>query len=97
MFDNLLKGPQDQQTLRMLKEYLQNPGADLVICDEGHKLKNNETISYSKKKEIYTKRRILLTGTPIQNDLTELFHVASFVNPDLLGNEAVYKTRLISQ
>lgn len=50
-------------------DYLFN--ADLLICDEGHVLKNRETKLYEAVKMFKTTKRILLTGTPIQNNLQE--------------------------
>ncbi|PRW57845.1 DNA repair and recombination RAD54B [Chlorella sorokiniana] len=60
---------------------------DLLTCDEGHRLKSaagNKTIS--SLLALNCPRRILLTGTPIQNDLTEFFAMVNFVNPDSLGS-----------
>lgn len=46
-------------------------GPDLVICDEGHTLKNeNAKLSITLKK-VKTSRKIMLTGTPLQNNLIE--------------------------
>jgi len=58
----------------------------LLICDEGHRLKQaggNQTIRALAG--CPTMRRVLLTGTPVQNDLGEFYAMASFVNPAVLG------------
>lgn len=44
---------------------------DLVVCDEGHYLKNDKGVIYETINSVTTRRRILLTGTPIQNQLNE--------------------------
>lgn len=56
---------------KKVDEYLLNPGADLVICDEGHQIKNKKSAISGAVSQIKTKRRIVLTGTPIQNNLKE--------------------------
>ena len=64
---------------------------DLVICDEGHRLKSQGNKSAKAIKSLKTPRRILLTGTPIQNDLGEFFTMVDFVNPGLLETYSTFK------
>lgn len=64
---------------------------DLIICDEGHRLKNNNTNTSIALNQIYCKRRVLLTGTPIQNELAEFFALINFVNPGILGSYLMFK------
>jgi DNA repair and recombination protein RAD54B len=40
---------------------------------------------------IPTKKRIVLTGTPIQNDLTEFYALIEFCNPGILGSQATFR------
>lgn len=64
---------------------------DLLICDEAHRLKNTEIKKSSTVMSIDTRRRIALTGTPIQNDLSEFFAIVEFVNPGVLGTPAIFR------
>jgi DNA repair and recombination protein RAD54B len=60
-------------------------GIDIVIADEGHRLKTVQNKSAQAIQSLNTPRRIILSGTPIQNDLSEFFSMVNFVNDGLLG------------
>lgn len=72
-----------------------NPGPDVVILDEGHYIKNSNTILLKSLTQIKTKRRIILSGTPIQNNLAEYFTLVNFVKPHILGNFKEFNTKFI--
>lgn len=60
--------------------------ADILVIDEAHgMLKNRKTRSFEVLARVETKRRILLTGSPFQNNLTEYFHMVQYVRPGVLG------------
>ena len=46
---------------------------DLVVCDEGHRLKNAAIKTSVAVNDLPTMRRLILSGTPIQNDLDEFY------------------------
>lgn len=73
----------------------------LMVCDEGHRLKSacgNKTIEALRK--LPCRRRVILSGTPVQNDLEEFFAVCDFVNPGCLNSlssfRAVFANPIIS-
>lgn len=59
---------------------------DLVIIDEAHKLKNHKTKNYQFARQIKKKYCLLLTATPIQNRLDELFYLVTLLKPGYLGD-----------
>lgn len=58
----------------------------VVICDEGHRLKNSSSKITKALKKIKCEKRVILSGTPIQNDLEEFHTMCVFVNPGCLGD-----------
>ncbi|HPT67562.1 MAG TPA: SNF2-related protein [Bacillota bacterium] len=71
-------------------------GFDLVIVDEAHKLKNARTVSAQFVQEIPKKYFLLLTATPLQNDLKELFTLISLLRPGQLGNYRAFRQRYVA-
>jgi DNA repair and recombination protein RAD54B len=72
-------------------EKIQDIRFDLVVCDEGHRLKNAGRKTTTAINGLPTRRRIVLTGTPIQNDLQEFFAIVDFCNPGILGTAAAFR------
>lgn len=64
---------------------------DFLVCDEGHKLKNVKIKIYQALDKFQCLRRIILTGTPVQNNLKELYSCVSFVNPQLFASEKLFR------
>ncbi|KAK7822768.1 hypothetical protein U0070_022707 [Myodes glareolus] len=64
---------------------------DLLICDEGHRLKNSSIKTAAALFSLPCEKRVILTGTPVQNDLQEFFALVDFVNPGILGSLSSYR------
>lgn len=67
--------------------------ADLVVVDEGHRIKNEKSRLSKTLNMIGTKRRVVLTGTPLQNNLMEYYCMIDFVRPIYLGTNKDFRNR----
>jgi len=76
----------DQSKLERLNEFT------YVIVDEGHRLKNHRCALLSSLKRLRAANRLLLTGTPIQNNLDELWSLLNFVNPQIFDDLSVFQS-----
>ncbi|KAL4970409.1 DEAD/DEAH box helicase [Aspergillus stella-maris] len=75
------------EKLRTVQEGLaRGNGVDIVIADEGHRLKTLQNKSGQAIQSLNATKRIILSGTPIQNDLKEFFAAVDLVNPGILGS-----------
>lgn len=63
---------------------------DMVIIDEAHKLKNSKTKNYEFVQNLKKKFCLLLTATPIQNRVSEIFNLVSLLKPGHLGSESAF-------
>ncbi|WP_318508432.1 DEAD/DEAH box helicase [Bacillus sp. T3] len=72
------------------REIIYEQNYDLVIIDEAHKLKNNKTKNYEFVQSLKKKFCLLLTATPIQNRIEEVFNLVSLLKPGHLGNETAF-------
>ncbi|KAJ3104577.1 poly(A)-specific ribonuclease [Phlyctochytrium planicorne] len=78
------------ERLRTVASKIEKASIDLFIADEGHRLKNSDIQAFKVLAGLKTKKRIILSGTPIQNDLMELFAMCNLVNPGILGTPASF-------
>ncbi|CAG9464127.1 unnamed protein product [Pedinophyceae sp. YPF-701] len=82
------------ETFRKHAHRFERPGTcDLLICDEAHRLKNPGTQTNRALSAMDCKRRVMLTGTPIQNHLDEFYAMVSFANPGVLGDPGEFRSR----
>ena len=79
------------ETLRLNVGELSNTPIGLLLCDEGHRLKNGESQTFEALNGLNVSRRVILSGTPIQNDLSEYFSLLNFANPSLLGTRMEFR------
>ncbi|KAJ9107838.1 hypothetical protein QFC19_002744 [Naganishia cerealis] len=79
------------ETLRTLQEELEGCPVGLLLADEGHRLKNSDSQTFQALNALNVQRRVILSGTPIQNDLSEYFSLLNFANPEYLGTRADFR------
>src|SRR3954449_1022032 len=72
------------------RDIIYNLDYDLIIIDEAHKLKNNKTKNYEFVQNLKKKFCLLLTATPIQNRIEEIFNLVSLLKPGHLGSETAF-------
>lgn len=72
------------------RDIINNLNYDLIIIDEAHKLKNNKTKNYEFVQNLKKRFCLLLTATPIQNRIEEIFNLVSLLKPGHLGSETAF-------
>ncbi len=88
------------QMCSLCKEDIEKVGFDLVVIDEAHKLRNvhgNKAITAKNILEA-TKdsKKLLLTATPIQNSLLDLYGLSQFIDPEIFADKTLFKKNYIN-
>lgn len=82
-------------TTRIDTEILAEFYFNYIILDESQAIKNPDSLISKKVRELKSRRKLILTGTPIENSTLDLWSQMSFLNPGLLGNEAYFKKEFL--
>ena len=69
------------------RAFLRKIDFDYMILDEAHCLKNSESSRFVNLSQMKSSRRLLLSGTPVQNDIKELLALLSFLMPDVFRKD----------
>jgi superfamily II DNA or RNA helicase len=87
------------QLARMPKNFaaLTAQGFDLVIVDEAHYLRNRRTLNWKLVNSLQKKFILLLSATPVQNNLLELYNLITVLKPGLLKTEAQFKQEYVKR
>ena len=83
MFRNLAisKRTKKKKNREDFQKFLLDPGADMVVCDEGHVMRNSKSSLSLVVNRVKSRLRIVLTGTPLQNNLLECEFVILHFHP----------------
>lgn len=77
------------------KDMLLSMDYDMIIIDEAHKLKNKKTTNYQFMLQLRKKYCLLLTATPVQNDMSELFNLINLLKPGQLGRQGDFAANFV--
>lgn len=72
-------------------EYFEGLEFHLLVLDEAQTIKNARSRSHAAVKSLTARHRLCLSGTPIENNLGELWSLFDFLMPNLLGSEAQFR------
>ena len=88
-------GSIDTAKMERHAEHLLKRTWDLVIVDEAHRLANNKTLAHQLVHALQRRYLLLLTATPVQNDLRELYNLVTLLRPGQLGGYRAFRARFI--
>ncbi|CAL7935310.1 unnamed protein product [Xylocopa violacea] len=74
-------------------DYFETRQWNYCVLDEGHVIKNGKTKSAKATKRLHANHRLILSGTPVQNDVLELWSMFDFLMPGFLGTEKQFAAK----
>lgn len=69
---------------------------ECIVLDESQNIKNSESLTFRSAIQLRSRHRLILTGTPIENSLKDLWAQFHFLQPELLGNETTFSKHFIN-
>jgi SNF2 family DNA or RNA helicase len=79
--------------LRLDVDMLEQLPCRYIILDEAQNIKNYETATAKAARRLQGKGKLALSGTPVENRLTEIYSLMEFCNPGILGSKTVFSRR----
>ena len=76
-------------------EVIKNHYFSYIILDESQNIKNPASKSFRAVKMLKSKYKLILSGTPVENSVNDLWTQMSFINPGLLGNQTFFQTDFV--
>ncbi|KAA8479194.1 helicase-like protein [Arcticibacter tournemirensis] len=67
-----------------------------IILDESQNIKNPDSKAYKSVKTLKSKHKLILSGTPVENSVNDLWTQMSFINPGLLGNQHFFQNNFVT-
>ncbi|GAA4019752.1 hypothetical protein GCM10022408_37340 [Hymenobacter fastidiosus] len=81
--------------VRLDIELLRGYGFDYVILDESQAIKNPSSTTSQAVRNLRSRHRLILTGTPVENSTMDLWSQMSFINPGLLGTQTFFRKEFL--
>ena len=81
--------------VRLDTELLASYKFDYVILDESQAIKNPSSTTSQAVRQLRSRHRLILTGTPVENSTMDLWSQMSFINPGLLGTQAFFRKEFL--
>ena len=87
------------QTVRAARhaELVRSQRWDLLVVDEAHHVKNRTTAGYKLLDSLKSRFLLLLTATPVENDLEELYNLVTLLKPGQLATPAAFKRQFVEK